>query len=510
MEKKLSFKIFTIFIITMMIGNYSFGTDNQSLLMQMKYFTNSYEGTQSTQGKTIFLTLKDAILLSLRYNTLIRNAEMQRVIDKFTLAVAKNEFEFKYVLAGLAGTTETKSGEALWSKTRNYILTPGITRKNTFGTEYGVAMVNPLVFTSSRGHYLYNPSLTFSVKHPLLKGSGQLINEAPLEQAYVNEESNKLAYRNTVMQNVTQVILDYRNVVSQENAYIIAKDALKSAQLTVEQNNLRIKTGFMAPSENAQAEYAVANQAFNLMTAKNAIIQAKIQLLQDIGLPYGTRLEVDKKIVTDNVTYPKGEEAKTILFCNNITYLTLLNTLTNSRLSLLLAEDAQRWTLDLAAAFSQGPGSGGGVNAGLKSLFNGSNVTRSVGIAFSIPIDDLSSQSQVVNSKVSYDQQKLLAKQTRLVLESQLDGTLDTLRIEEIQMKLAKQAMDLINKSYQDSLKLLSYGKVSVFEVTTIQSTLVSAQLSYVDTQIQYLNEITNFQFNLGITLKVWGICLNY
>ncbi len=456
------------------------------------------------------LSLREAILLALRYNQAVQGAELQRIIDKFTVAVAEYEFEFHYAITGSAGSGQAMSDAQPWTRNRNFSLTPVITRKNRFGTQFGVTFTNPLSFSTGQSGYLFNPSATLAISHPLLRGSGTLINEAPLMQAYNSEAINKLNYKNTVIGTVTAIILDYRAVVQNENALLVDKAALKSAQQTVEQNKIRIEHGFMAPSENIEAEYAVATQALQVTTDTNSIIQSKLTLLQDMGLSSLTEIEVDKSMDTDHVTYPEGEEAKTILFQNNITYLSALINMQNTKLGVLQAEDSQRWQLDFTAQFGQGPGSGGGDNAGFKSIANGRNVTRSIGLNLAIPIDDMSAQQGIVSAKVGYDQQKLQLKQLRLLLESQLVGTLQNLSIAKQQIVLAKRAQELANMSYENSLRKLTYGKVSLFEVTTLQTNLVSAQIAYIGSEINFLNLVTTYQQTLGTTLDVWNIQLKY
>lgn len=458
----------------------------------------------------LHLSLREAILLSLRYNQAVQSAELQRIIDKFSVAVAQYEFEFQYTLSGSALSTRTMTDAEPWNRSRIFTLNPGVTRKTRYGTQFNFALNDPLSFATGQSGYLFNPAATLSITHPLLRGSGKLINEAPLLQAYNSEEVNKLNYKNTVIGEVTTIITTYRAVVQAENSLIVDQEALKSAQLTVDQNKIRIQNGFMAPSENVQAEYAVANQALQVISDENAIIQAKLALLQAMGLSSTTQVEVDKTMETDNVTYPVGEEAKNILFCHNITYLAALLGIQNSKLSVLQAEDQQRWQLNFTAQFNQGPGSGGGQNAGFKSLFNGRNVERAVGLTLNIPIDSLPTQQSVVSAKVGYDQQKLSLKQLRMQLESQLIGTIENLAIAKKQIVLAKRAQDLANQSYQDSLKKLTYGKVSLFEVTTLQTNLISAQIAYINSEINFLNLVTVYQQNLGITLDVWNIQLKY
>ena len=52
--------------------------------------------------KMLKLTLHEAILLALRYNPNIQNAELDRIIQRYQLRLAHNAFELQYALAGSA------------------------------------------------------------------------------------------------------------------------------------------------------------------------------------------------------------------------------------------------------------------------------------------------------------------------------------------------------------------------------------------------------------------------
>lgn len=460
--------------------------------------------------KSKLISLKEAIFLSLRFNPNIQAAELTRIIDKFNLATAQNAFEFQYALGGVAGTSQSVTAGEFGGINRNFGVNAAITQKTTFGTVYGVTMNNPWTVNTLSPPYQYAPSLTLSVAQPLLQGSGQEVVGAPLQQAYIVNEQAKLALKSTIISQVNLIISDYISVVGNENSLIIAKQALKDAEKTVEQNNVNIKIGFMAPADNDQAKAAVANAALNVSVANNALIQTRLILLKDMGLDPHTPFKVDTKISIKGWIYPKGEEAKRLLFANSIIYLSALYGLKSSKLGLLLAEDSQRWALNLIGTVTQGNGSGIGDNGGIASLFNGLNKSRALGLALTIPIDNLAVQSSVVGAKVGYTQAKLLFKQLKLSLETQLMSDLESLRIQYDQIGLAENAQVLANKSYQNSLVKLKFGQVSVFEVTTLQANLVTAQLNTINNQLQYINSIATFQQTLGITLDFWKIRLVY
>ncbi|OGT53940.1 MAG: hypothetical protein A3E84_00400 [Gammaproteobacteria bacterium RIFCSPHIGHO2_12_FULL_42_13] len=454
------------------------------------------------------LSMREAILLALRFNPNVQSAEVQRVVDKFNLLVARYQFEFQY---GLTGNAQYSSVTRTGAETRisRLNLIPNAQRETPYGTKFKLTMDNPVSGGSEMAHY-YNPLLSFRVTQPIMKGSGREVVEAALNTAINSEEIAKLNLKNTVMGIITQIILDYNGVISAENTLFIDKNALALAERVVEQNKARIAAGFMAPSENVQAEANVAVQKLQVESDINSVIQAKLALTNDIGLYPTTNIKIDSTVSLKNTDYPKGEYAKNLLLSNNVPYQIELITLKNSKLNVIQAVDRQRWTLDFDATFTQGGGTGGGKNAGLPSLTNQFNQSRVYDLALSIPIDNKPLQQVLVSARVSLKQQELSVRLLKLQLERDLEGTLQNLAILRQQIELSKQSRALARQSYDDSLQQLEYGQVSVFEVSVLQTNYTTAELAVLTNEILYLNAVAQYRQSLGTTLDVWKIGIRY
>ena len=458
------------------------------------------------------ISLSDAVLLSLRYSPFVKSAEMQRVIDKFDLSVARNQFEFQYALTGFANQTNTVADGGPLNILGTYNAQPTITKESVFGTQYSLTMSNLVTHNKIPGFQstFYNPAVTFQMLQPILRGSGREIVQANLSRAINIELGTEIAYKAAMMDKITQVVEDYRNVVVAINSLEIARTALEASRVTVKENAARIRLGFMAPSENIQALSFAASQELQVTTAEYTVTLTKANLLRDMGLDPSSKIHVDTKIAMKEVPYPKGEEAKAVLFTQNTTYAQALYVLKNSKINLLQAQDKQRWILNLTSTVVQGNGVGGNGNDGLQSLYNGRNSSRSLGLELNVPIDNLPLQQELVSAKVNYTQQELGLKDLTLAMEANLISTLENLRILYLQVKIARQAQELSYRSYQDALKKVGFGQSSMFEVTTLQQTWINDQLTTINTEIAYLNGVTEYQRFLGITLDVWNINLVY
>ncbi|MFI4962528.1 MAG: hypothetical protein ACHP6H_01580, partial [Legionellales bacterium] len=117
--------------------------------------------------KPMSMSLDEAILLSLRFSPVVKAAEIQRVVDKFNLSVARNQFEFQYALTGLANQTNTVAGGNPLNIDGNYNTSATVTKETAYGTQYNLTMTNPVTVTRSPGFQpqtlYYNPALTLQV-----------------------------------------------------------------------------------------------------------------------------------------------------------------------------------------------------------------------------------------------------------------------------------------------------------------------------------------------------------
>ena len=195
------------------------------------------------------LGLKEAVLLALRYNANIQNAELDRIIQRYQLRLANNEFEVQYAL-GATGTVQKSTFTGVGSATDHTLLaSPEFNLKTKLGTEAALRLENNV-----NAYNGYNPVLNFSVKQPLLRGFGKSANELGLLNALDNDWLNKLSLEQAVVDQVTQVITSYRTLILSGNNLQNQRLQLNEAKKSYEINEKKIKAGQLEPTGNIQQE----------------------------------------------------------------------------------------------------------------------------------------------------------------------------------------------------------------------------------------------------------------
>jgi len=143
-------------------------------------------------------------------------------------------------------------------------------------------------------------------------------------------------------------------------------------------------------------------------------------------------------------------------------------------------------------------------------LYNGANHTQSASLELTIPIDDKALKQAVSNSKVRVHQNEISLRQQERDLERQVMDSIRNLKTQRQQIVLAKNSENLAKRSLDIAQKKLHYGRATVFEITSLRTSLTQAKQRVIANEISYLNTLTDFESLLGTSLDVWGIKIRY
>lgn len=479
-----------------------------SLIVSLLWASLTVAAAKIPTPQLPMLTLEEAIMLSLRYNPSMQSAEIQRVVDKFSLRVAQWNYEVQYALNGAASYTNSVSGGKR-GESNSENLIPSASLLTPVGTQMNLAFANPISHTAGSPSF-YNPSVTFTMTQPLLKGFGPDVVLAPFHQAEFQELLNRLTLKNTAIGTVTTVISQYVTVVQAKNTVTANQLALNLAEATLRQAQAMVKAGRSAPADVVQFQSTVANSILAVQQAEVSLMQAKLGLLTDLGLDPNLQFDVPNKVDFTDQKIPSLCESIRLALLDNIAYQQQLISVKLAKITLLLALDAQRTQLNFTATRVQGGGSGGKPNSGLDSLVNGQNQSTALGLQLSVPIDNLSLQQQLVAAKVGLQQQEInLEAQERLVVNATTNAY-QTVLSQRQQIQQALDAVKYAEKNVFIAQTKLKYGLVSPFEASTQQSNLTTAQLNYIDTVAAYITNLANFDQTVGTTLDRWAIKIRY
>lgn len=453
------------------------------------------------------MTLKEAVFLALRNNPDVRNAELQRIVDKFSLAVAYNQFEPQY---SLTGQTVFSTGAS-----PTYSVLPTVNLTTPYGTQFS-ASVNETLDGSALG--------TLTVTQPLLRGTGRQVVEAQLYIAQQTDKLNKLKLKSQAQSTIVQVVQAYTTVVQDYMNVNINQLALQGSRDTLFQTQMKIAAGKEAEADQVQQQANVASQALSLEQSKNSLVQDLKSLLIILGLNPNANVTTEKTITVPTTELPTLDQSIHLALANNIDYQNALINMKVAERNLVTAKDAQRWQLNATASMSRDLGSAGDTSSTSSTVttttatgvtqtvttIGGLSTTKSLTLNLDVPIDNLPIQQQVVNARIGLQQAKISLENSKRQLEVTVMNAYQNLQSIKQQIVLAQNQVTYAQQSLQVAQIKFSYGKTTSFELTSLSTALQQAQTTLVSQEITYINALEQFFQTLGTTLDKWKIIVDY
>ncbi|MDP3561537.1 MAG: TolC family protein [Legionellaceae bacterium] len=455
--------------------------------------------------KSLHLSIRDAVLLALRYNPNIQNAELDRVLQRYQLRLAQNEFELQYSLAGTAMVTNSNYSGVGNAMTKSYIAIPEFSLKNPYGSEAVLKMDNNVSVDGN-----YNPLASFSFRQPLLRGFGRAANEAALLNAIDNETLNKLGLQQAVIDQITQVIVMYRTLILNANNLQIQQQQFIEAQHEFDNNQKEIASGQLEPTANIQQSYQVESLRLVTEQAEQEFRTATQDLLQAIGLDPNIRLSILTDVTLDNLAVPDVEASVAQALNHNLQYQALKMVIRSDERAYKAEQNRQLWQLDLTTNVQAGTITNVDRNRGLRDIYSGNNVNEVGSITLSVPLHDLNRRQSLIAVKIKLEKDRLNLIASKRALITTIKNSIITIQSLVRRYDFAKRQVDWAAKSYVLEKKKQQAGIANALDVNNTQNQWTQAQKGLISAKIDYLNQLSILQRLLGTTLDHWQITLRY
>ncbi|MBN9230333.1 MAG: TolC family protein [Legionella sp.] len=460
----------------------------------------------ANKKKRYQLDLREAILLALRYNPNIKNAELDRIIQRYQLRLANNEFELQYALGASGVLQKSRFAGIGTDSTRTFMASPEFNLQTKYGTRASLGIDNNV-----NGDNNFNPMLNFAITQPLLRGFGKRVNEVALQNARDNELLSKLGLRQSVADQVTQVILAYRSLILSGHNLQNQRLQLQEAKKSYEINEKKIAAGQLEPTGNIQQSYQIESLSLMVEQMENGFQTAAQELLQVIGLDPETRLSVPNDVVIDTIKVPDLKQTIARALAHNTQYLAQKMAVLADERAYEVAKNQQLWQLDVGANVQSGTlNDATGKNDGFRGIYNGNNLTQAARLTLTVPLHDISRRSQLINAKVRLEKDRLNLLATKRALITNITNTINNIRSLAKRYQLAQKQVKLAEQSYALEKKKQQAGIATALDVNNTQNQLIQAQTGLISAKIAYLNQISNLERVLGTTLERWQIELRY
>lgn len=457
-------------------------------------------------AETKRISLSEAVALMLRDNRTVRSVLLSRIVDDFNLRVAEDQFNPQYSLAASVGRNQPQRGPGD-PRARGTLAggwTPSVSLALPYGTQIQATARGGFARREG-GSTSFDQALDLTVLQPLLRGAGSDIATASLEISRISRRVQALGTERSVVSSIVLAIQSYRSLMQSMEQVRIAEDSLRRAVDLMGVNRQLVTAGRLAAVEIVQSEANVARQELSLLTARNALDAARLDLLQILALDVGIGLTPTETLTAEPLKLELARALETAR-ANRSDYRQANLLVEIARLNLNLAEDGLRWELNAIANLST-TATDRTFTSTLRR-FGRTEPGLGFGLELRIPISNLSDQARAVSARIALQQQELALRDLDQRLEVQVRNGLRQVDISWQSLRLAEQAVRLSEQKLDIERQRLRAGRSTNFQVVTFEDDLVRTRTELLSSRIGYLNALTSLDDVLGTTLQTWGVRL--
>jgi outer membrane protein TolC len=463
------------------------------------------------------LSLRDAILLMLENNSNVQIDETQIEAQKFNLLGQFAPFDpilqssLNINRYSSPGYSQLQGVGQSSNATLNSLSQVGqISYSQTFTTGTNIlATVNSAKSSTNSSFLYFNPyfdsTVSLQFTQPLLRGAGRFANTALVKIARRSLAQSRRAFEAEVNDSVEQVVNQYWNAVEARGALDVQEKSLKLAEASYDRDKRSLELGALPPLDIYRSQSEVAARKVGRIQAGYALTQAEEALRLTIGAdrdPQFSTLAFDltekpettgelETIDTDTALAqalsqrPEIEVAKDSL-ANDADNIRLARNQLEPNLSLTgfyqtSGLGGNQYNLDTGQFIAPG-GFGSSINQLFGFGFPGYGGTLSI----SMPLRNREAKSQLGTALVSRTHDLYADGQTREQITREVHNAIHQLEEARNALTAGTVSFDLAQKSLASEQRKFELGAQTNFFVLDAQTKLAQAELTLLETEINY------------------------
>jgi outer membrane protein len=418
---------------------------------------------------------------------------------------------------------------ALVDGRRNYSATlqQGLLTGGTVSLAYSNSYLNEAIPSD-----VLNPSLAGSlgltVEHNFLQGFGVAVNARFITVAKRSLEVSDLSFRNQIINVVTNVLMQYYQLVTDRESLAATRSALTLAQQLLSDNRREVELGSLAPIENTRAEAQVATAEQDVTVAETTLLQQEVQvknLISRNGIADPLLTDV-RVIPIDVIHVPEQEtvaplpdlvkQAMASRFDLRMDQLNYENSVTSALgtrngilptlVGFVFASDAglAGSPNPLAAAQGLNPVSSvvGGVGTELSQIFDRDFPSQLVGAEYIASLRNRAAQADSAIDQLQLRQTELSNQRDRNQAIVAVSNAVVGLRQARVRYLAAVKNLTLEEQLLDAEQRKFRLGSSTSFNVITQQRDLANAKSTLVSAQAAYASARITLDQVLGTTLE--------
>jgi outer membrane protein len=472
-------------------------------------------------GKLV-LSLDDSIRLALSNNTDIH-------LDHYQIETAENNLRRVYapfdpLLTSSFSDQRSKSPTSTQLQGASILndLTQqtqiGYSQTFQTGTNFQGLFTADKSSTNSSFNFL-NPSIStalqFAVTQPLLRNRGLFPNRAPILIAQRNLKQARASFLGEVNSVILQIVSNYWNVVLARENLSVQQKSLDEAQKSYDHDKKALSLGALPPLDIYRSESQVASRRVGVIQAEYAVKQAEDQFRQGIGADLDPATRVLDLELTDRPE-PVGAlpsvdipSALARAVANRPELEAVHQQLAVDELSIRLAHNGLKPDLELSGFYS-GNGLAGndpavgntGLGTTLSQSFRFTFPAYGASLSLTLPVRNHNAEANLADSLVSRRHDQYQERETNQSITLEVTTAVHSLEAAKLGMEAAKVAVDLARETLHADERKYELGTEQIFFVLDAQTQLALAELSLIQSQVNFQLAVTQVDHATGDLLE--------
>lgn len=360
----------------------------------------------------------------------------------------------------------------------------------------------------------YNSSFQFQFTQPLLKNRSLDSARLNLKVSKRSREISDLQFRAIVVSTLANVRKLYYDLIYASENLGAQRKSLALAQKFLNENQIKVNVGTLAPLDVVAAESEVATREEGVVIAENALAEAQDALKRVMfpkNDPEAWKVEiVAKDRPTADPVAVDADAAIATALAKRIDYAVAQKNFETIQDQLRLAKASNKPTLDLVAVYgTTGTGGtqqldlvtraalatpiAGGYGDALSEIFGRDFPTWSVGVNFTYPIGNKTAKNSAARAQLAADQYSALLRRAELQIASEVRTAARAVETNFKRVATTRSARTLQLRRLDAEEKKFAAGMSTNFLVTQAQRDLALAEVAELRAIADYNKSIVDF-----------------
>jgi outer membrane protein len=415
------------------------------------------------------------------------------------------------------GTSSLSGGEVINTKAQVWNFGASLPVKT--GAQFDISWNNNRrdsnnIFTSFNP--VFNSFLSFNVTQPLLRNFKIDTPRRQLRLSKINRQISDIEFRQSVINTVAQTKLYYYDLIYAIDNLRAANDSLNLAKKLLEENEIRVKVGTMAPLDIVEARAEVASRQEAVIVAENLLANSadnlkRVIFPQNDPVMWATRIVPTTHPVAEQLPVDLDTAVENALE-NRTDVVAARKALERSDLDILYRENQARLQLDFVAGYGTSGAGGteivrdppfggeivetipGGYGDALSEVFGRDFPTWNVGVQVSYAIPNRTDKALRAQARLSREQALVSLRRLEFQVAQEVRTAGRAVLSGFQRVAAATASRELMAERLDAEQKKFDAGMSTNFLVTQAQRDLATQEALELQAIAEYRKSVVNFQ----------------